>query len=331
MSVPISDAARKLYNDAIVWDMVWPWEPWCGNDFDKMARFHTAGFTALSATIAGDNHNISEAVQRVATVRNTLIATENVLLCESVADVKSAKASGRLGVLLHFEGTRCFERNLDMVAAFYKLGIRQTLLAFNNANSAGGGAVDETDAGLTPFGRQLVAEMARVGMLLDLSHTGHKTAMDAIEMMAKPCVYTHSSPAALYSHPRNISDEEIKACAATGGLLGIPSSSMYHGDPETKPETLFRHLDYIVQLVGAEHAGLGLDYVFEAEPLNAYMRARPEEWPDAKAPDWPGIVTALPEHVLTLTELMLQAGYPDQAVRNVLGENYVRICGEVWS
>ena len=327
----VSDDAQSLYAEAIVWDMVWPWEPWCGNDFDNLTRFHGAGFTALSATIAGDNQNISEAVQRVAAVRNTLLAMDHVLLCESVDDVKTAKASSRLGVLLHFEGTRCFERNLDMVEAFYKLGIRQTLLAFNNANSTGGGAVDEFDAGLTPHGRKLVEEMARVGMLLDLSHTGHKTALDAIAMMAKPCVYTHSSPHALYSHPRNISDEEIKACAATGGLLGIPSSSMYHGDPETKPETLFRHLDYIVQMVGAEHSGLGLDYVFEAEPLNAYMRARPDEWPDAKDPDWPGIVTAVPEHVLILTDLMLKAGYPDQAVKNVLGENYVRICNEVWT
>lgn len=330
MNEKISDTARSLYAGAIVWDMVWPWEPWCGNDFDKMDRFRDAGFTALSATLAGDNHNISEAVQRVAAVRNTLLALDHVLLCESVDDVKAAKASNRLGVLLHFEGTRCFERNLHMVEAFYKLGIRQTLLAFNNSNSVGGGAIDEVDAGLTPFGRKLVQEMSRVGMLLDLSHTGHKTALDAIAMMEKPCVYTHSSPFALFEHPRNISDEEIKACAATGGLVGIPSSSMYHGDPQTRPETLFRHLDYVVQLVGAEHAGLGLDYVFEAEPLNNYMRARPDEWPDAKDPDWPGVVTATPEHVLALTELMLKSGYPDQAIKNVLGENYVRICEEVW-
>jgi microsomal dipeptidase-like Zn-dependent dipeptidase len=269
MTENISEGARSLYTEAIVWDMVWPWEPWCGNGFDKMTRFHDAGFTALSATVAGDNHSISEAVQRVAAVRDTLLAMDHVLLCESVDDVLTAKASSRPWVLLHFEGTSCFERNLDMVEAFYKLGIRQTLLAFNNANSAGGGAVDDFDAGLTPYGRKFVQEMARVGMLLDLSHTGHKTALDAIVMMAKPCVYTHSSPQALYTHPRNISDEEIKACAATGGLLGIPSSSMYHGDPQAKPETLFRHLDYIVQMVGAEHARLGLDYVFDAEPLDA--------------------------------------------------------------
>ncbi len=327
----LSERAERLYADAIVWDMVWPWEPWCGNDFDKLPRFRDAGFTALSATIAGDNHNISEAVQRVARARSAVQAMEGMRLCESVADVKAAKAAGALGVLLHFEGTRCFERNLDMIEAFYALGIRQTLLAFNNANSAGGGAMDEADAGLTGFGRRVVREMARVGMLLDLSHTGRRTALDAIELMEGPCVYTHSNPAALYAHPRNISDEEIKACAETGGLIGIPSSSMYHGDPRSTPETLFRHLDYIVQMVGDGCAGLGLDYVFDAAPLNDYMRARTDEWPDAKEPDWPGVVTATPAHPLALTELMLRAGYPDQAVKNVLGENYVRVCGAVWT
>jgi len=326
----IANQAQNLYTQAIVWDMVWPWEPWCGNDFDKMLRFHEAGFTAVSATIAGDNQNISEAVQRIATARNTLSAMEYVLLCESVDDVKSAKTSHRLGVLLHFEGTRCFERNLDMVEVFYKLGIRQTLLVFNNANSAGGGVMDNVDAGLTPYGRRLVEEMGRVGMLLDLSHTGHKTALEAIDVAMSPCLYTHSSPSALYAHPRNISDEEIKACAATGGLVGIPSSSMYHGDPKSSSETLFRHLDYVVQMVGAEHAGLGLDCVFETEPLNAYMRSKKDEWPDAKDPAWPGVVTARPEQVLTLTGLMLNAGYPDFSVRQILGENYVRICSDVW-
>lgn len=331
MEHQISDRTRELYAEALVWDMVWPWEPWCGNDFDTMARFHKAGFNIVSATIAGDNHNISEAVQRIAKARTVLQGIKDVRLCESVADIRAAVAAGNMAVLLHFEGSRPFERNLDMVETYYKLGIRQTILAFNNTNSTGGGAMEDDDGGLTHYGKTLIRELERVGMLLDLSHTGHKTTMDAMALASKPCVYTHSNVNAVFPHLRNISDEEIKTCAQTGGLLGIPSSSMYHGDPNCRPETLFKHLDYIVQLVGSEHAGLGLDYVFDAGPLNDWMRSRPDEWPDAKDPNWPGIKTAMPEDVLTLTDLMLGAGYSDQDVRNILGENYIRICSEVWT
>ena len=331
MSMTISEQAKQLYQDAIVWDMVWPWEPeLCDNDFGKLERFRESGFTLLSATIAGDNQNISEAIQKLAKARRQLAELPNVIICESVDDVRRAKAEKKLGLLLHFEGTRNLERNLDMVALYYKLGVRYMILAFNNANCVGGGAMEANDAGLTPFGKKLVAEMSRVGMLIDLSHTGHKTALDTMAISHHPCVYTHSNVDALYPHPRNISDQEIKACAATGGILGIPSSSMYHGDPACKPETLFRHLDYIVQLVGAEHAGLGLDYVFDAGPMNAWMKSRPEEWPDTLNPEWPGVGTAKPEDVLALTELMLNAGYGEQDVKNILGENYYRVCEQVW-
>ena len=331
MPTTVSERAKQLYQDAIVWDMVWPWEPeLCDNDFDKLERFHQSGFTLLSATIAGDNHNISEAIQKVAKARRQLSELPNVIICESVDDVTRAKLEQKLAVMLHFEGTRNLERNLDMVGLYYQLGVRYMILAFNNANCVGGGAMDAKDMGLTRYGKKLIAEMARVGMLIDLSHTGHKTALQAMEITTQPCVYTHSNVNSLYPHPRNISDEEIQACAATGGILGIASSSMYHGDRACKPETLFRHLDYIVQKVGAEHAGLGLDYVFDSGPMTAWMKGRPDEWPDAADPDWSGVGTAMPEDVLGLTELMLKAGYAEQDVKNILGENYLRLCAQVW-
>ena len=93
---------------------------------------------------------------------------------------------------------------------------------------------------------------------------------------------------------------------------------------------MFRHLDHVVQLVGFDHACLGLDVVFETEPLNQFMRARPEEWPDAAWPDWPGVRYAQPEQLVELTILMLDAGYGDTAIRGILGENLLRVCSTVW-
>ena len=312
--------------------MVWPWEPWCGNDLGKLERFRAAGHNIVSITVAGDNHNIGEAVQRIAAIKRELGAfSDTVALCRTVAEIDAAVADGKLAALLHFESTRCFERILDMVAAFYELGIGMALLAFNQSNSAGGGCMEVEDGGLTHFGRSLVAEMGRVGMLLDLSHCGHHTAMLAMEHATKPCVFTHSNAAALIPHPRNISDEEVRACAATGGMVGISGSSMYHGDPDCSPQTLFRHLDHFVSLVGPDHVGLGIDSVFDPEAISAFIRARPDEWPEARDPDWAGVKMALPEDLVGLTACMLEAGYDDDAIRAILGGNWRRICQAVWS
>ncbi len=323
-------AAQALVQDALVWDNIWPLEPEVGNDLHRLAGFRAAGYDVISLTIAGDNHTSGQAFNRVATARRRIQATAGVQLVESVAGIAAAREAGDLAVLLHFEGTRCFERNLDLIEAFYRLGVRHNLLAFNQANSVGGGCAEESDGGLTRFGRRVVAEMERVGMLLDLSHTGARTSLDALAMATKPVVFSHSNCNAIHPHFRNLSDEQIRACAATGGLLGLSGSSIYLGDDAVRSETLFRHLDHVVQLVGAEHACLGLDVVFETEPLNQFMRARPEEWPDAARPGWPGVHYAQPTQLAELTELMLAAGYGEAAIRGILGQNLMRVCGAVW-
>jgi membrane dipeptidase len=326
----VSDKAAALHENALVWDNVWPLEPSCGNDFATLHRFLGAGFNVVSITLAGDNHNISQAAQRVAAARRKVFDGPSFLLIERIQDVAAAKAAKRLGIVLHFEGTRCFERNLDMVEAFYALGIRQTLLAFNQANSVGGGCAEERDGGLTRFGRSLIKEMQRVGMLVDLSHTGRVTTLDALELAEKPMVFTHSNVNAIQPHPRNLQDEQIKRCAATGGLIGISGSSVYLGDDMGSNEAIFRHIDYVAQLVGAEHVGLGLDLVADADAVNRYIKERPEEWPMAQDPQWPGFRYGSPEQIPGLTELMLKNGYLEANIRAILGENYLRVCEQVW-
>lgn len=326
----MSVRAEAMVRDALVWDNVWPLEPEVGNDLHRLQGFRAVGYDVISLTVAGDNHGSGEAFNRVATARRRIQATPGARLAESVAQIEQARRAGELAVLLHFEGTRCFERNLDLIEAFYRLGVRHNLLAFNQANSVGGGCAEEGDGGLTRFGKRVVAEMERVGMLLDLSHTGARTSLDALAMATRPAVFSHSNCAAIHPHFRNLTDEQIRACAATGGLIGLSGSSIYLGDDAVKSQTMFRHLDHVVQLVGAEHACLGLDVVFETEPLNQFMRARPEEWPDATRPDWPGVHYAQPKQLVELVALMLGAGYDEAAIRGILGENLRRVCSAVW-
>lgn len=335
-SVPShSTRAAEILEQAIVWDNVWPvdlgGDHAYDNGWDKLDRFASCGISMLSITLAGDNQNISEAVQLVAWARNYLLSKpDRYRLVERIDDVFEAKRQGRLGVGLHFEGTRCLERNLNMVEAFYKLGVRQNILAFNNTNCAGGGCADVNDPGLTAYGRKLVVEMQRVGMLVDLSHTGYRTTMDALEMATAPMVFSHSNSAAIHDSFRNITDEQVRACARTGGLVGVSGSSGYLGDERCRTETLFRHVDHYVQLVGPSHVGLGIDVVFNHKKLSDYIRQRSDEWPIAKDPSWPGFRYVMPEQILELVEIMLRQGYTDEDVVSILGRNYTRICGQIW-
>lgn len=330
-STPATRAARTLYERALVWDNVWSLEPDYGNDYEALAAHAAAGVNVVSITIAGDNHNVSEAFKRVAAARAQLRGRSAALVpIESVDDIASARAAGKLGVILHFEGTRCFERNLETVECFYQLGVRQNLLAFNLNNSVCGGCADSNDPGLTKFGRRLIREMNRVGMLVDLSHVGRRSSLEAMEVSTSPCLFSHSDVHALNAHFRNLHNDQIDACAAKNGVIGVSGGSDYLGDPSASTEAVFRHVDYLVSRVGPAHVGLGLDEMHDPGKLLRYFRANTDEWPVAADPEWKGFQYASARQLPELTLRMLQAGYSEEAIAGVLGGNLLRVCREVW-
>jgi len=324
-------AGSDVLAHSLAWDMVYPIEPWCGNNYHQLARYRDSGFNLVNLCLAGDNHNIGEAITRIAAARSYILAhPDDYLLVERVADIDRARHLGVLAIAFHLEGTRCFERKLEVIESFYKLGIRHTLLAFNQTNSVGGGCAEKNDMGLSNYGELLVRELERVGMIVDLSHTGYRTTMDAMAMAEKPCMFSHSMAAGVNPHFRNLEDDQIKACAATGGVIGMSGSGEYIGDLSCSTESIVRHIDYIAQLVGPEHIGLGLDLVFDADALNGWIRTRVDEWPQAADPDWPGFAYAKPEQLPELVDRLLQRDYSEEQVQGILGENWRRVCNSCW-
>ncbi len=326
----IETSASLSLDRYLVWDNVWPLEEAFGNGWDKLGTFASSGWNVLSLTVAGDNHDVKEAFERVAAAR-AAIATraDHCLLIERFADIELARSSGRLGITLHFEGGEAFGRNLDVVAAFRALGVTHNLLAFNNSNSYAAGCMEAFDAPLTALGRQLIRVMERVGMVVDLSHVGRRSSLDALDLATKPMIFSHSNADGVAPHPRNLTDAQIRGCAATGGLIGLSGSSGYLGDDQASTEAMFRHVDYVAQLVGDDHIALGLDIVFDSASLNAWARGRPDEWPMTKDPAWPGFRYARLDQLVELVERMTRAGYPDDSVRKFLGENYLNLMKQV--
>lgn len=319
--------ARDLYSTTAVWDMVMPWEPPMGNSVELLGRWRAAGVAFVSVHPAGDRHNVGEAVRRIAHARADILARpDELVLAESVADIDRARVEGKLAVGLHVEGSRLFERDLALIEAYYKLGVRFCHPVFNLLNSFGGGCADEEDVGLSKYGRTAVDEMNRVGMLLDGAHVGHRTTLEMIDRSSSPIIFSHVACAAVYTHFRNVEDDQIRACAARGGVIGITGNNNYLG-AEPNIETLFRHVDHIAELVGADHVGLGIDYVDDTQALDEYVRGRPDEW----AGSWKPFAFATPEQLLPLTERLLAAGYPEANVRGILGENFGRVCLQVWT
>ncbi len=241
----------------------------------------------------------------------------------------AAKAAGKLGLVFNLQETNMLEGKLELVQAFYDLGVRHMLLAYNARNHVGDGCAERTDGGLSRWGLEVVAEMNRVGMLVDGTHTGYRTTMDAMAVCTAPFIFSHCNAHAVYGHYRNIRDDQIKACAATGGVVGLNGLGEFLDDDTASTAALFRHLDHMVQLVGPRHVGLGLDYVRDTGRFWGWVRDNAAMWP-AGPNSRTGSAFAQPEQIEELTGMMLQAGYGEQAIRDILGGNWLRVARQVW-
>ena len=253
---------------------------------------------------------------------------DRYVLVRSAADIRAAKAEGKLAIIFDIEGMNALGGRPERVADYYELGVRWMLIAYNHANPAGGGCLDE-DEGLTEFGRAAIAEMERVGMLLCCSHTGWRTAMQAIEVSRAPVILSHSNVHALWPHPRNTPDELMIACARTGGVIGINGIGPFLGGGPASAGGMILHIEYALSVVGEDHVSVGLDYSFDQASTRLYL-ARMSEDARRKLRLDGELTMAPPETFPEIAQLMIERGHAPQVVRKVLGENLVRLAEQVW-
>jgi membrane dipeptidase len=323
--------ARELIDACPAWDhhTCMPLRPQDASFLPQLQRHRAAGFDAVTLNIGFGEQGPEEHLQMLQALREWLQARpEEYLLLERPGDVEAARASGRLAVGFDIEGANAIGDDIGLIRRYYALGVRWMLLAYNRNNRVGGGCQDD-DAGLTDFGREVLAEMERVGMQVCLSHTGHRTARDVLDLASRPVIFSHSNCAALHAHPRNIPDELIRACAATGGVVGINGVGLFLGSGAPASEAFARHLDHVVQLVGPAHASIALDYVFDTRELEEYLEKMRSTFPAGlgyeKAHEF------MPPEALEEVVAHLQGwGYADEALQAILGGNLLRLARAVW-
>ncbi|TXK85948.1 dipeptidase [Paenibacillus sp. N3.4] len=328
---------QQIHQDAIVIDAVCP----LLDDPAHLELYRQGGCTVVAPTV-GLIDGAAATLRTIGKWINLINGRDDLVLIKRAADIGAAKASGKLGILFHFQGTGPIEDSLDLVDAYKELGVGIIQLAYNVKNRVGDGCEERTDAGLSRFGLKLIERMNRARVIVDCSHTGYRTTMEAIEASSAPVVFSHANPRAVHPSPRNIQDDQIKAIAATGGLVGaVGFPNFVSSSHRPSLDDFIAHIDYMVELVGIDHVGLGIDYFTGMDPITplAVVEAMYKSFVDFGA--WtPKSYSPPPYYYPTgmetptgypkLTARLLERGYKEEDVRKILGDNWVRVYRAVW-
>lgn len=304
-------------------------------DFSPLDRLREAGVHYVSVNVGMDMNPVAQILPVLGAFRARLAAhPERYRLVSSVAQIHEAANAGALAVGFDLEGALPLLGQPDMVALYRDLGVRQMHFAYNRNNPVADGCHD-MERGLTPLGRRMLEAVNSAGVLMDCSHTGRRCSLEIMAASSQPVIFSHANPLALVKHGRNISDEQIRACAATGGVVCVSGVSAFLGTRTPSADDVARHAAYVADLVGARHVGIGLDIGFGQPGLDDRPPAPydPAYWWPASAGyrDALGRITYAPVPTWRQLSLALQkVGLRAAEAAGVMGENMLRVAGQVW-
>lgn len=308
---------------------------WSRPIFEEMAAGGLAGANCTCAVWEG----FAATMGNIARWKRHFIDNPDLIVqARSAADVRTAKAAGKTGIVLGFQNSWPLEDDLDRLWLFHDVGVRTIQLTYNTQNLVGAGCWESTDPGLSDYGKRLVAEMNAAGVLIDLSHVGEQTSKDAVATSKRPVAYTHVAPAEMKDHPRNKSDDMLRRVNGAGGFVGVALYAPFlpKGDASDLDDCV-DVLNYVVDLLGEDRVGLGTDFTqgygvpfFEwlrrdkgigagvAGPTGATRPANPKGL-DGMA-EYPNLATAL-----------ARRGWDEALIAKVMGENWLAFLDDAWT
>lgn len=327
---------RSLVIDAIGSSIVNPEpQPVAGKSYIERAL--EAGVNAVNVTLASGkgNDTFDFFLRRVQDYIGLLDAKpESTRHIETVEDLDDAQRTGRLGVIFGIQTGAIVGREMWRWPIVRKLGVRIVQLTYNERNYLGDGCLESENRGLTSYGKQTIQELNRLGMCVDLSHVGERTALDATGVSRKPVIYSHSNPRAMGPSVRNLTDEQMREMAATGGVMGISQHSMLcHKVPGVQPtvDDMLDMIDYTVALIGVDHVGIGSD-VYDSYTKLSWETTTKRAYPSGFVFETMrsvgfGSVSEFPN----VTRGLVARGYADDEISKILGGNWRRVFQEVWA
>lgn len=258
---------------------------------------------------------------------------------ETLDDIRRAKENGQIAFIASLEAATAIENEVDRLDILYGLGIRSSGIAYSEANTLGCGLRETRDGGLTEFGRQAVKRMNKLGIAIDISHSGDQTSLDTIDVSDKPIFITHAGARALWNTKRMKPDEVIKACAAKGGVIAIeaaPHTTLTKKHPKHDIEGFMEHFEYCADLVGIDHVSFGPDTLFGdhvalhhffARQLSIKAAHGQQDFQEVEFVD--GIENPA-EAFPNIVRWMVKHDYSDGDIAKAIGGNTMRVLKEVW-
>ncbi len=322
-------AARTVHQSSIVIDGLII-SKWNRSVFEDM---RTAGLSAANCTVSVWE-GFKETVANIADMKRMIRENSDLLrLVRTTTDIEAAKRSNKTGIILGFQNAQAFEDNLGTIEAFADMGVRVVQLCYNTQNLIGTGCY-ERDGGLSGYGHEVIAEMNRTGIMIDLSHVGPKTSKQAIIASTKPVCYSHCLPSGLKEHPRNKSDEQLRFIASRGGFIGVTMFPPFlkRGIDATVDDYV-EAIAYVINVAGEDCVGFGTDFTqgygdsfFDWITHDKGRHRRLTEFGTVRNPDGIRTIAEIPN----LTAAMQSAGWTEPRIRKVIGGNWLRIFKEVW-
>jgi len=315
----------------LIWDAHAGFELRTVDDLATLSVWKDVGVNFLSVNVGYDVVPWQRTVKALSLARDWVREADGYRLVGTVEALDQAVAAGEMAVAFDIEGMNALDESLDMVRFYYDLGVRQMVFAYNLNNAAGGGCHDE-DTGLTDLGRAVVAEMNAVGMLIDCSHCGYRTTIEAMERSRDPVIFSHSNAQALRDHERNIRDDQAARCAATGGVVGVNGINHFVGDDDIATASIADHIDYYLDLIGGDHVGIGLDYFHATDDGPGFedtLSGNDRYWPKSQY-SGAKVRCAAPVQIQEVGEELLRRNHLESVVENVLGGNFRRVASQVW-
>lgn len=340
MSQPyeVSAEARILHQESLVIDAC---SFFCREYGDNL---RDSGITAVALTTPWPWDTFDPAVQRTEAYYQLVRQDSRFRLVETVDDIGATREQGQVGIILFAQSPSPIGDRLARVETLARLGYRIVQLTYSERNNVGDGCHEPSNVGLSLFGRALVKELNQSGIVVDLSHAGPRTGLEAVELSTQPVIISHTSPHTLHPNPRTANDELIDAVADSGGVIGLtPFVTLnWNSDPDHQPtlDDFLNAVDYVVDRVGIDHVGIGSDSEATEGAYPPALRAElGRRYPNLSGPYFETFGADAPRHVLgfrglrdfpRITAGLLERGYQSDDVRKILGENFLRVYTAVW-
>jgi len=319
----------------IMWPPVGPLSP------EQLENIQRSGITAINLTVTVGRADFETVVAGLSFWNGEAEHhSDRLCIIRRHSDIAEAKKARTLGLILGFQRTAMLGDDLSRIKLFRDLGVRIMQLTYNNRTLYGDGCLESSDAGLSLLGRQAIGEMNRVGVAVDLSHCGHRTTADGIAASTKPVLLSHTGCNAVFRHPRNKDDSELRAMAEKGGVAGIYLMPFLDVAGPRNTELVVRHIEHAIRVCGEDHVGIGSDLSIQPivetreykEAATEFVASRKKSGGGAPGEDLPLYIPELnhPRRIESIAVALAARGHSSSTITKIIGGNFARVFEAVW-